>query len=147
MGEKTDAQSCRNISKQIDEPIEKILFITDNPKGKHHEHTLSPLHKPHHHYIGNWIAEARAAYDASCKSCIIKRPNNKIRGLDEVGDTIPIISSFNEIQFKWLCTALLLLNSLVPLKVSFPWKCPLSLLIGQMCHLLFGPSGWPLINF
>ncbi|KAH9408124.1 Enolase-phosphatase E1 [Tyrophagus putrescentiae] len=44
--------------------------------------------------------EASAAIKAGCKAFIIKRPGNKPRGLEDVRGRIPIITSFEDIQFE-----------------------------------------------
>jgi len=41
MGDKTDPNSFRQISKKIDKELSNILFITDNPKGKSNATTKS----------------------------------------------------------------------------------------------------------
>lgn len=75
VGDKTDAQSFRNISARVGHPLGRILFITDNPK------------------------EAKAAIEAKCMAAIIKRPGHKIKGLEQVAG-IPVITSFDNINFK-----------------------------------------------
>ena len=76
VGEKTDPKSFSNISAKIGQPLSRMLFITDSPQ------------------------EAQAARQAKCQAAIIKRPNNKLKGIDASKIGIPIISSFDDIHFN-----------------------------------------------
>ena len=95
VGDKTDPASYLKIAEKVRRSVGSMLFITDNPKGN----LLSGFE--FFVYIFFYFGtEASAAIKAGCKAFIIKRPGNKPRGLEDVRGRIPIITSFEDIQFE-----------------------------------------------
>lgn len=75
IGHKQESQSYKNISGQLKESPETVLFLSDIPN------------------------EIVAAEEAGMKVCILDRPNNPTELSDDIRTRFQIVQTFDELEF------------------------------------------------